>query len=281
MEPPLRPLDAFARDRRGNLVLAIALAAPIVLGIAGVSVDYAGWTVQRTQLQTLADNAALTAAAELQIGADEAQVDALVTRIVAESPLAEEAPIETASTIVGENAGVRVALARPREARFLAGLVLDAPGDIGVTAKAMTQGTLMLCVLSIDGSAPGSIDLDVRAALEARDCSVHANSRSPSAIRAGADARIEALRTCSGGGYAPVGPRNFDPRPHVDCPPADAPADCTPTSAKRSWSTCWRASRSGRWRQTCPPSAPTQTSARSIRAAASLTRASPSSLGWM
>ncbi|MGE0596289.1 MAG: pilus assembly protein TadG-related protein, partial [Hyphomonadaceae bacterium] len=60
-------LRRFARARRGNLGMMAAGAAPLLLGCAGLAVDFASAWSARSNLQAAADGAAIAAATELPL----------------------------------------------------------------------------------------------------------------------------------------------------------------------------------------------------------------------
>ena len=52
------------RARDGAVLVYLALAMPVMVGVIGLSVDVAGWQAQKRQLQTIADAAAVAGALE-------------------------------------------------------------------------------------------------------------------------------------------------------------------------------------------------------------------------
>ena len=60
-------LGQLVRDDSGATAIIFALALPVVLGAAGIAVDYSIAASTRTRMQTLADSAAVNAARGLQM----------------------------------------------------------------------------------------------------------------------------------------------------------------------------------------------------------------------
>jgi hypothetical protein len=85
--------------------------------------------------------------------------------------------------------------------------------DLEISATAILAGNTRVCVIGLDDSAK----------ISAEDCSVHANSRHPTAIRSEQGATIVSLRTCTAGGFK-GGSANFRPAvPVTDCPKTPDP----------------------------------------------------------
>ncbi len=57
----------FSADRSGSVVIVFALLAPVLLGMVGLAVDYATWTMQRATLQQAADAASLAVVSDMQV----------------------------------------------------------------------------------------------------------------------------------------------------------------------------------------------------------------------
>lgn len=57
-----RAITDFRRDRRGNVVITAALAAPVLLGSLGLGAEVASWYSGKREMQSAADSAAIAAA---------------------------------------------------------------------------------------------------------------------------------------------------------------------------------------------------------------------------
>ena len=60
-------LTALSASVSGTTAVIFGVSAPVVLGVGGLAIDYANYTGQLTSLQSVADQAALSAANELKL----------------------------------------------------------------------------------------------------------------------------------------------------------------------------------------------------------------------
>lgn len=58
-------LNAFRRNRRGNVAIVAALAMPVVMGSLGLGAEVASWYGGKRALQNAVDSAAIAAATDL------------------------------------------------------------------------------------------------------------------------------------------------------------------------------------------------------------------------
>jgi hypothetical protein len=76
----LRMLKKLRRDERGNVLILMAAAMPLLVGSAGLAVDTIQWTLWKRQLQRAADSAAIAGVYQrIQVN-DAAQVTSAVSR---------------------------------------------------------------------------------------------------------------------------------------------------------------------------------------------------------
>jgi Flp pilus assembly protein TadG len=55
----------FLKDRRGGVLIYVAIALPVFLGISGLAVDVSVWHAHKRHIQTIADAGAVAGASEL------------------------------------------------------------------------------------------------------------------------------------------------------------------------------------------------------------------------
>jgi hypothetical protein len=161
----------------------------------------------------------------LQVGTpSEARIQAVVESTVNASFRAKEGdgavtisgiPIRSGSS--SQIVGVKVTLSQRKKA-VMSGIVTPTLTDISVTAVARSSGATRVCVVGLDPSAADAIHLDNSAQILAGNCSVYANSTSPSAIRADGGSKITSLLTCTAGGYRGYGSNYAPSAPLTDCP---------------------------------------------------------------
>ncbi len=60
----LKKLTGAWKDRAGGLLVYVAIAAPVLIGLAGASVDVGMWYAVKRQTQSASDSAAMAAALE-------------------------------------------------------------------------------------------------------------------------------------------------------------------------------------------------------------------------
>jgi Flp pilus assembly protein TadG len=205
-------------DRRGNAAIMFALALPVVIGAAGLAVDYAIMANQRTKMQSVADAAALSAARELRLAPNGTNNVAATAQSYAQSALAQTIPglnPVIGASVIDNNTAVEVTItASYRPVLFR--VISQDVANLSVTAVARSAG-YPICALALDDSAPGTIHLEANALLTAADCGVYSDSNSTQGLRAVQNAVLTAGMICSAGGK--VGSKaNFTPAPLTDCP---------------------------------------------------------------
>jgi Flp pilus assembly protein TadG len=242
----LRALPAriarFATEAAGNVSLVVGLSAPVLLGFAGVAVDYSTWTRQATILQKAADTAALAAANELRVAEpDRKRIQAVAEAVVkglVKLGTGDE-PVTVKAEPVAEPGGkkdddperasaVKVTLWQ-RKAAIMSRIVTPELTDLEVSATANLVGGTKICVIGLDEKAADTVRLADSARISAGGCSVHVNSTSPAAVRSEDQARVTSLLICTAGGYKGAS-SNFAPKaPTTDCPRTKDPLAGRPT----------------------------------------------------
>lgn len=210
----LPSLSKFCRDEAGNTVGIFGIAVPVVLGVAGMTVDYSSAARERGRLQAAADSSATGGAKEFQM------VQANVEKVtaVAKSYALSQVQDATVDVVVdAKELTVRVTLAKDVQGSF--GKALGW-GDTHVKASAtarMTNG-LPLCLLALEPKEKGAITLQKNARLTAPACVVNSNSKSSQGLVSMDDAVLQAGLICSAGGKLKTKDTNYAPDPKTDCP---------------------------------------------------------------
>jgi Putative Flp pilus-assembly TadE/G-like len=239
---PTTMLRRFSAGTSGQIALVFGLAAPLLLGVAGIAVDYATWINQRATLQKAADAAALAAASELRMGkVNKSRIQSVAQTVVASivqpDPNGHQVAVKAAA-LKGDDdddddddhrdrgdkrkQGVRVVLSQ-RKAAIMSAIMAPQLTAMEVAATAVLVGAAQLCVVGLDESAPDTVRLDDNAKIAASGCSVYVNSTNSAAIRSEDNATVTSLLTCSAGGYK-GGSKNFQPKaPRTDCPKVPDP----------------------------------------------------------
>jgi len=201
-------------DASGNVVIIFALVLPILLSIVGMGVDYSLASATRNKMQSVADAAAVAAAQELQIArADPAKITA-----VAENFVKALIDAVTITTNVNLDASTVQVILKKTVAPVMGSLAQRGGIAVSVRSTARMNGSLPLCLLGLDPSAPATISLEKSALLTAPGCLVQSNSTSKSGISSKNDATLKAGLICSVGGKVKTKNTNFSPDVTTDCP---------------------------------------------------------------
>ncbi|MBK3399196.1 MULTISPECIES: TadE/TadG family type IV pilus assembly protein [Methylobacterium] len=217
------PLARFARDRSGAFLIAFAVALPVLLGAVSAAVEYSRLLYRKAQLQSAADSGVLAGANMLKLAnADDTAVTS-ITRQAIEAQA--RTPADRRSLIGAEVGDGRRSVSTVVEETVpsLMGKLLSLPSTtIVVRATAQLVGSFRLCLLALDNSAKGALDLEKRAQVTAEGCTLYSNSRSASGIQGKDSATARALSICSAGGFD-GSKALFTPAPITDCTPIDDP----------------------------------------------------------
>jgi Flp pilus assembly protein TadG len=207
----------FIASEAGALALSFAIAAPALLVMAGMATDYAFMVRYRTELQAVADAAAIAGARELSLAkADASQITAAVDNFVKVNSANRGGTVSISTTIQDDQTAVEVSLSR-NWAPFFAHFVARDVTPINASATARLVGSTKVCVIGLDESEKDTVRLDNSATLTANNCAVYSNSTSTQGLYAANGTRLKSALSCVAGGF--VGSiSSFDPQPLTDCP---------------------------------------------------------------
>ncbi len=217
-----------AHDASGSIAIIAAVAITALVMSAGVAVDFGAAYKKRSQLQTIADSAAIAAARELSLAnATVQQVESVAEKMVALKAADLGASLATTVQVNEESASVEVTLTENWQPYF-AGLFTDTLSPITTDALARIAGSEKVCVVGLEGAEARGVHLRRSASLTANGCAVYANSRNSKAIQIDDSGSMKASLICAVGGTN-TAPGGYNPDPTVDCPPfpdplADRPA---------------------------------------------------------
>src|SRR5262245_1329454 len=222
-EAGVRLLSRFGRDRAGGVALVFGLVLPVMLGVVAAAVEYGLIVHRRDQLQNAADIGAITAARELSLAAGSPGGTAAVARSIVTSTLSTTNATTIDTTV--NDTSVEVTLRESVNHHF--GAILGSPTSLLEVRAVARSAFSRLCLLALDPSLRGAIDMNKSAQLTALRCSVYSNSQDKAGIVAADSARMDAETVCSAGGIEGKG--NFAKPPTTDCPQiADPLANRTP-----------------------------------------------------
>ncbi|MEZ5851370.1 MAG: pilus assembly protein TadG-related protein [Hyphomicrobiaceae bacterium] len=217
-------IKSYFADARGSIAIQAAVAVPLLLLLVGSTIDFAAAIGQRNRLQEAIDKATLSAARELGLSDARREniaaiVDAMVAANLGISSGSPALPAVT-TTISSDPLEISVVAHQLTKPVFGGSFGLS-PADVEVQAVARIVGKPNLCVLALDRSEAGAVDLANNASLVGNNCSVFSNSVSQTGISVGNNSAIAAQNVCSAGGVAGNGA--ITPGPLTDCPQFDDP----------------------------------------------------------
>jgi hypothetical protein len=210
----------------GNIGVIFCLAAPVLIGLAGLGMDSAAITNQQTKMQSVADSTALAVGKEMNLLLED--LDPLkqsgmnrVETLLGEAGLADR-PHTVKVTLDKEKATSHVEIAM--EARTFLPPEVWGPNPIVVVAEASVLGTGRLCILSLNGTSKRALALDGLARVTAPDCIAQSNSKDSEGLSARKLSLLISSSACSAGGYEGDASL-FIPPPESDCPILDDPLE--------------------------------------------------------
>lgn len=212
-------LRRFARQCAGNVTVITGLAAIPVIAAAGIAIDYSRGTRVESELQQIADAAALAAAAGKNISGTTSQKQAQRTAIAqnyidAQLSSLGDAVSGTPVITVGPNT-VDVAINATVSGSLAEVLTSSSQTmNVSVNSKAAFSKDSYLCLLSTEDHDPESIYFQGNSEFMASVCTVQANSDDDNAMRTWGNAYAESDGFCAVGGWTGSG---FEPPPENGC----------------------------------------------------------------
>ncbi len=195
----------FFGSRRGSTVVPFAIAAPLLIGLGGLAIDYVAVTRSSGRLQMMVDSAALAAAREMTLrrmtNADAQNV--VSTYIAANIPANIPHPVVATATIEADGMSVRVRGQQKIETPL--GLIETMSGTSEVTAEAVASiprsaQQSKLCLLSLATATNGGINLHNGSYIDAVDCVFYSNSIHPRSVVMSRGSTLKANLVCARGG---------------------------------------------------------------------------------
>jgi hypothetical protein len=190
------------------------LFSGLMLAVGG-TIDVANIMRVRSNIQNMADSAALAGASQYRLGNSDTNVVRQVALSFADSALSS-AGIDGEPTVTMNEAdrSVTVAIAAKVPLRFIR-LGGNAGYSVSSNATARAGSSSVICLLAL---GDGSTNLGVEnGKVTANKCNTHSNSKASDGLVVSGMATVSSKVICTGGGY--VGAQNaFDPAPTTDCP---------------------------------------------------------------
>ena len=220
----LQRFKSMVRQVEGTAAVIFGVAAPLIVGVAGIAVDYARYNTTNANLQGLADGAAVAAVRSMAVAnmngvTAGAAVDSYVKQRAEEIAWQKgETNIAVSSKVNIATNSVEVTLSQewsPMLAHVLTG---DVKTPVVVTSTAKMVGTGKACVIGLNEIADMTVHSDDSAKLTGQGCGIFSNSTAGASIMVDKAAQVNAQMICSAGGAIVKKKGNVNPSVTEDCP---------------------------------------------------------------
>lgn len=214
----------------GNAAVSFAVAAPAVFSALGLASDFAIFSMKRSELQAMADQAAILAANELMIGnTSKTSIGSAVIAYNDHAIAGQNRSVKPESSVGVDSTSVTVRLTEnwvPFFAQYIGAEVTP----VSVAATASLVGESKICVLALDESSFGAVHMTRDAHMQAEGCTVYSNSANSSGVRLADNSSIDAGLVCSVGGVTGRRSDSFG-KVMTDCPVINDPLASRPVPA--------------------------------------------------
>lgn len=199
-----RCVKQLSTDRRGNVALIVAAVFPLLVGSAGLAVDGIQWVLQKRQIQSAADSAAMAGVYGLIASSD--MQNAVSQSIGRGEGVPSDASIQAVQGPPGHEAdpyAVQVQIAVPARMYF-ASMFMRARPVISAQATASVVQNGEFCAFTLDVvNDQSGILLRPNTNVQV-DCGVSTNSASRQAVEWEGSSTLKALALRAHGGLADV-----------------------------------------------------------------------------
>ena len=201
----LSALRRLNRDPSGAIAIIMALASTVLLGFAGAGIDIAIWETTKRHMQGAADQAAYSVAVSANGGSGGSSC---ATGVAVGQACINGKGITAQMGFVDGHDGVTVAVNNPPiqgiyvtnnnawevkiskpQQMWFANMFLSSPPVATARAVAMQSGSTV-CMLILDSTASGALDLQGNPDVSTPSCSIQVNSNSSSAVTSGGSGSI-------------------------------------------------------------------------------------------
>ena len=216
------------RCTSGNVAIMFAIIGPAAIMASGVALDFAQASSKSTNLQRIADAAALASAHELPLANSKVSVIKAVAENYIKANVGNNGSTFTSTVTVSKDfTKVSVSLSeawKPTFAQFFS----DKVTPITSNATARIFGSQSVCVVGLMPSKLEGVHLENNSKLTAEDCGIYSNSTSFSSIRLDGQSNLTAKMICSMGGTVKLFGARVSPKPITDCPKIQDPLESRP-----------------------------------------------------
>ena len=191
---------AFGISAAGTTAVTFGLSTPVVLGMVGLAIDYNKWTSSQTNLQGVADQAALSSARELRLASPSASNIQTVAQNYVLAALKHEDNVPTVTTTVAADmSSVTVDIVEAVSTVLAQPLGL-ASTSIHVKAKAKVSNGPPLCLLILDPTASNAMEAKSGSVINATGCATYSNSKASNSIAVKDSSVLRSAYVCACGG---------------------------------------------------------------------------------
>jgi Flp pilus assembly protein TadG len=211
-----RSLFSVLKDRRGAVAIVMALALPVVVGMAGLGVEAGKWFLVKRQAQTAADAAAFAGALELAANSSSTvtSVRSAARKESERNGFAHGSNPKVDVTIpytytdpythkVSSNA-VEVIVTRD-ETRLFSAIYLSTPARIVARAVGLVNASGAACILATNPLAHKALEVTGSAVLNMENCSLGSNSTASDSMSFWGKSAVQASSAWAAGGIVSGG----------------------------------------------------------------------------
>jgi len=220
-------LTKLWNDRTGGLLIFAAIAAPVMIGAAGLSVDIGLWYANKRLAQSAVDSAALAGALELR--RSDGDTASIVSVVNADALINGFSAANGDTIVVDASTSPRVAVTITRTVPGLLSQVIFTE-TTNVQARAVARADINdTCIWSLNPTDDKTIEVSGNADVDL-GCGMLANSDDPEAFYKGGSGCLAAAEYKVAGGYDDSLNSGcaLDPIPEIGIAPADDPLASLP-----------------------------------------------------
>ncbi len=220
------PTKNFKKDSIGSTVVMFSLVLPVLLGTAGIAIDFTTFSMKQSSLQAAADASALAGAKQLAIaGSQDSNIQSAALSFLVEELRGKDDAAKGTVTVDRAKGNVKVGVTEdwtPFFAHFLGADITP----IVVSATGSMAGEAKVCVLTLS-SGPFSFSMDHNAHITATGCAIYSNSLDKFSVYLGGASTVDAALVCSAGGVFGKGAGGTT-QVQLDCPVLANPLSAVP-----------------------------------------------------
>ncbi|HTH17387.1 MAG TPA: pilus assembly protein TadG-related protein, partial [Magnetospirillum sp.] len=203
----LARLPRLFREVRGSVIVPMAVALPLVVGMLSLGVETGLWFASKRDLQSAADAGAISGAWEVGYQSGSGTIAATAAADARKNANSSGQPFTVVvnnppitGAYAGDASAVEVSVSRS-EQLLLAKLFID---SMQVSARAVAQSGALgdYCVVALDKAAADTAEFQGNATINLANCGVAANSNNDTALLVSGSASLTASFIETVGGYA-------------------------------------------------------------------------------